>query len=344
MALSSVSSRVSLGGFSLATQTWRAAAAAPITVTKNRVLALHGWLDNSSTFSRLAPVLLESGAASEFVAVDLPGHGHSSHFDGPFQHARHVGLVKAMLDSLGWAQSETTILGHSMGGGISLLFAGCFPERLCKCVVIDAFGPYTSTPERAPVDLRKSIEAEERVSSSGGSSSGNNRKYATLGDAITARVKIVSTYPGSQSISREAAEDIVRRGAHLVDSGSLSDAAAVASWESTAGIDPTTWALAIPETLGPVAFRYDPRLLTPSATYLTVSQVDAFASSITAPVLLLQAQNGWPVPQDYAERKRILQSKGLLDHRVVEGSHHLHLDPATAPAVAATIAAFLLQK
>lgn len=44
---------------------------------KQPIIAIHGWQDNAGTFDKLAPVLRDSGFA--VFAIDLPGHGLSSH-------------------------------------------------------------------------------------------------------------------------------------------------------------------------------------------------------------------------------------------------------------------------
>ena len=43
---------------------------------KDRILLLHGWLDNAASFDLLAPKL-NCVLNAEIVALDLPGHGFS---------------------------------------------------------------------------------------------------------------------------------------------------------------------------------------------------------------------------------------------------------------------------
>jgi len=215
-----------------------------------------------------------------------------------------------------------------MGAGISLLFAGTFPERLTKLVLIDGFGPYVSKEDRAASNLRKAIESEERLVA------GPPKKYNTLGDAISTRVRIVSTYRGSQSLSKEAAESLVRRGTFYPGESEK------APWENEERTEHGN--LTLSESDGPVSFRYDPYLLQPSLNYLTKEQVDNFAAQITCPVLLAQAENGWPVdPTEYADRVKILSEKGKFTHKVLPGSHHLHLDPDTSSVLGEQVLEFL---
>ena len=41
-------------------------------------IALHGWLDNCGSFETLAPFFAKND--KRFLAIDLPGHGFSSHY------------------------------------------------------------------------------------------------------------------------------------------------------------------------------------------------------------------------------------------------------------------------
>ena len=118
-----------------------------------RVLALHGWLDNSASFDFLAPLLPEL----DLVCADLAGHGksdHRCHF-GAYNIWQDVGEVFAMADALGW---ETfSLLGHSRGAAIAMLAAGTFPERVQNLALIEGIYPFTTDAQDAPKQLAESI-------------------------------------------------------------------------------------------------------------------------------------------------------------------------------------------
>ena len=98
------------------------------------VLGLHGWLDNANTFDKLAPMLPED---VHFVAIDLPGHGKSSHKPKGVNTYDWVIDIKRVVNQLGW--KKFSFLCHSMGSEYSLLYAGIFPHDVEKIILLDGF-------------------------------------------------------------------------------------------------------------------------------------------------------------------------------------------------------------
>jgi pimeloyl-ACP methyl ester carboxylesterase len=80
-----------------------------------------------------------------------------------------------------------TIIAHSLGGSIALLYSGIFPETVKKVVAIEGLGPPPQMRERT-----KDMKIEERmrtwIAARRESAGRSPRKYATLEDAI-ARMK-----------------------------------------------------------------------------------------------------------------------------------------------------------
>lgn len=131
---------------------------------KATVLALHGWLDNAATYVRLAPEMMPKLASrlphmanSQFIAIDLPGHGHSEGLPqgGDYYIWETIGRITEVIQQLG---GPVHIMGHSMGAGIALLVAATFPELVCSVVALDSSGPLSTPAEQAPTQLRKGIE------------------------------------------------------------------------------------------------------------------------------------------------------------------------------------------
>lgn len=124
------------------------------------ILALHGWLDNAASFIPLASDLI---ATHRVIALDLPGHGLSDH--RPPGVAYHfvdwVSIIIQVVDALGLEQF--TLMGHSMGAGISTIVAGTFPERIKHAIFLEGLGPLTSSAEDAPDNLKRHIVQGKQI-------------------------------------------------------------------------------------------------------------------------------------------------------------------------------------
>jgi len=167
------------------------------------VIALHGWLDNAATFSRLAPLL----EGLRIVALDLPGHGHSDHrpLGAAYNIWDYAHDVLQTAEQFGW--KRFSLLGHSMGAIVSVLLAGAMPERIERLALIDGVIPFTGEAETAPQKLGESLQKLLAVD--------DKRKpvYATFEQAVAARMK------GVGAVSHEAAERLAQRGLMPVPGG-----------------------------------------------------------------------------------------------------------------------------
>lgn len=167
------------------------------------VIALHGWLDNAASFSRLAPLL--NGV--RILALDLPGHGLSDHrpAGAGYNIWDYAYDILQTAEQFGW--QRFSLLGHSLGGIVSVLLAGAMPERIERLTLIDGVIPYTGEAESAPRKLGEALRALLAVE--------RKRKpvYARFDQAVAARMK------GVGAVSREAAERLAQRGLMPVPGG-----------------------------------------------------------------------------------------------------------------------------
>lgn len=167
------------------------------------VIALHGWLDNAATFSRLAPLL----DGVRIVALDLPGHGHSDHRPpgAAYNIWDYAHDVLQTAEQFGW--KRFSLLGHSMGAIVSVLLAGAMPDRIERLALIDGAIPYTGEADTAPQKLGESLQALLEVD--------DKRKpvYDSFEQAVAARMK------GVGAVSHEAAESLALRGLMPVPGG-----------------------------------------------------------------------------------------------------------------------------
>ncbi|MEO1444212.1 MAG: alpha/beta hydrolase, partial [Chloroflexota bacterium] len=95
------------------------------------VLLLHGWLGSWALWRHSIEVL---GGEFRTYALDFFGFGESTDKDENFTVNNFVLLVNQFMDRLGIVKAP--LVGHSMGGTVSLSTAVRFPERVVKVVVI----------------------------------------------------------------------------------------------------------------------------------------------------------------------------------------------------------------
>lgn len=129
-------------------------------------LLVHGWLDNSLSFARLAPDVARIGPVH---AIDLAGHGHSGHRpDGQSYLLMDYVADLAELVERYFQETEdgcVNLVGHSLGGIVCALYAATFPERARRLVMIDSLGAISRPASETVPQLRKAIK--KRISGSG---------------------------------------------------------------------------------------------------------------------------------------------------------------------------------
>ncbi len=145
-----------------------------------RILALHGWLDNSDSFRTLAAALPKF----RIVALDLPGHGHSDHrsADASYQIWDDLPQIIGVLDALGWDQC--VLLGHSRGAMISTLLAGAIPERVTALITLDGLIPYPFEDEKLVSQLRAYLTERKKQEKK------PKRVFTSKEDFVTRRARL----------------------------------------------------------------------------------------------------------------------------------------------------------
>ena len=258
------------------------------------VFALHGWLDNAGSFDRLIPLLPKDLL---IYCVETPGSGYSHGFppDIAYNPLDSVVAIERCRRQLGW---ETfSIIGHSMGGVCAMMYAGVFPERLERIVMLDIARVQVTLPETVDLRLRKTtgklLKYEEAIIA-------GPEKPISYEEAVQKAIE------GSfGSLNEEACHILFKRGLKKVEGGYV--------------------------------FRRDRRLLAaPLGFYPKEDQLN-LASKVTADVLLIKYKDGpsFESMENVMEHLDALRTRSKKVRYVeCEGRHHAHL---TNPEIVAPI-------
>jgi pimeloyl-ACP methyl ester carboxylesterase len=100
------------------------------------IVLVHGFGANKDNWTRIARELTDD---FNVYAIDLPGHGDSSKpLDLGYRLKDQVSHLARILEALNI--TEMHMMGNSMGGGITALYAATYPEQIKTAVLFDPAG------------------------------------------------------------------------------------------------------------------------------------------------------------------------------------------------------------
>ncbi|HWX51959.1 MAG TPA: alpha/beta fold hydrolase, partial [Solirubrobacteraceae bacterium] len=99
------------------------------------VVLIHGMLNSSSHWRSVA---LSLAREYTVIAPDLIGHGDSAAPRGDYSLGAHAASIRDLLAAIGVDRS--TIVGHSLGGGVAMQYFYQFPQRVERLVLISSGG------------------------------------------------------------------------------------------------------------------------------------------------------------------------------------------------------------
>ena len=117
---------------------------------KPLLVLLHGWMDCGATFKFMADHLTDH---YYLVAPDWRGFGNTEHAPG-YWFPDYFADLEMILDHYS-PHSPASLVGHSMGGNIALMYAGIHPHRVAKVLSLEALGMGPTISQEAPDKYRR---------------------------------------------------------------------------------------------------------------------------------------------------------------------------------------------
>jgi pimeloyl-ACP methyl ester carboxylesterase len=99
------------------------------------VVLIHGMVNASRHWAAVAERLAQRHLV---IAPDLIGHGDSATPRGDYSLGAHAAVIRDLLAALGIERA--TMVGHSLGGGIAMVYFWQFPERVERLALVSSGG------------------------------------------------------------------------------------------------------------------------------------------------------------------------------------------------------------
>ena len=132
--------------------------------TEETYVFVHGVRDQGRSWDHFLEELISRGVPIKHaVALDLRGHGDSEwpSTSRGYQHEDFLTDLAGLLKHLD--KEPLTIIGHSLGGSMCLLYAGTFPERVKRMVLLESLGPFARADDEVPDIIAERLKGRNYV-------------------------------------------------------------------------------------------------------------------------------------------------------------------------------------
>lgn len=246
------------------------------------MLLVHGGRDHCRNWDWVAERYRER---YHIIAPDLRGHGDSQWMlGGTYNQLDYVYDIAQLVHQT--TDQPITIIGHSLGGSVSLGYAGLYPDNVHKLVAIEGLG---ASPKRRqawadlPLHERIGNWVDELRSSSGRVP----RRYASLDEAF-------------ERMHKENPHLTAEQARHLTIHGSNKNEDGTYSW------------------------KFDNYVRSFPPMRLTGAETDALHARITCPTLLVRGMESWASDPVKDGRAQHFQNARLVN--IGKAGHWVHHD------------------
>lgn len=246
------------------------------------ILLVHGGRDHCRNWDWLARELRED---YHIVAPDLRGHGDSEwSIGGTYGTLEFVYDIAQLVDQK--HLKPVTIIAHSMGGGVSLAYAGIYPEAIKKMIVIEGMGPSRAMAARFG-NQKPHDRLQSWITSLRKMSARVPRRYPTLEDAFQ------RMYQENKHLTEEQARHLTVHGSNQNEDGTY-------SW------------------------KFDNYVRTTSPAGLDIEDIEQLWQRITCPVLLIQGSESWAAMGGDDDRLKFFSEAESVT--IQDAGHWVHHD------------------
>ena len=246
------------------------------------LVLVHGGRDQKRSWDRVAGRLAQD---YRVFAYDLRGQGQSDWVsDGDYGVMDHVFDLASLVAHLDL--QRFTLIGHSLGGNITLRYTGLFPDKIEKLVAIEGLGPspkMLAERQAEPVTARLMKWLEQRRSLS-------DRGPRIMQDLAAAKARM-------QAAFTHLPDDLIH---HLTETGIKTNPDGTVSWA------------------------YDPAGMGFSPSDITHADFVQLWREITCPTWLVYGANSWA--SNPAEDGRVEPFQNASVSVIEEAGHWLHHD------------------